>query len=231
MFIGHFAVGFGAKQAQPTISLGTLFLAAQWLDLLWPTLLLLGVEQVTISPGITVVNPLDFTHYPISHSLLMVMVWSMLFGLGYWLLKKNRIGAVILGLCVLSHWLLDVIMHRPDLPLYPGDAPMLGLGLWNSLWGTILVEGLCFAVGLALYIRATRAKNKKGIFGLWSLAAFLVVIQFGNLFGPPPPDVAGIAWAGHLQWLFVLWAYWIDRNRVPLTKDKAVNKGVLAHSA
>ncbi|AHM60569.1 hypothetical protein D770_11560 [Flammeovirgaceae bacterium 311] len=227
MFIGHFAVGFGAKKAQPAISLGTYFLAAQWLDLLWPTLLLLELEQVVINPGITVVNPLEFTHYPISHSLLMVLVWSGLFALGYWLLKKNRAGAMVLGLCVLSHWVLDLIMHRPDLPLYPGDSPLLGLGLWNSLPGTILVEGLVFAAGLALYLRATTAVNKKGIYGLWSLVVFLVVIQTGNLFGPPPPDVAGIAWAGHLQWLFVLWGYWVDKNRMPATEGLATNRKVL----
>src|SRR4051794_23037360 len=129
MFIGHFGVAFGAKATQPNLSLGTLFLAAQLLDLMWPTLLLLGLEHVEIKPGINKVTPLDFTSYPITHSLLMVLGWGLLFGFVYWRRQKNAKGAVVLGLCVVSHWLLDLIVHRPDLPLYPGDSPKLGMGL------------------------------------------------------------------------------------------------------
>src|SRR5215210_623913 len=106
MFIGHFAVGFGAKTEQPKISLGTLFFAAQFLDLLWPTLLLLGWEKVTITPGSTAVAPLEFTSYPISHSLLAVLGWSVLWGLVYWLWRRNKAGALLVGFCVLSHWFL-----------------------------------------------------------------------------------------------------------------------------
>lgn len=228
MFIGHFAVGFGAKPAHQPLSLGTLFLAAQWLDLLWPTLLLLKLEQVRISPGITLVNPLDFTHYPISHSLLMVLGWSALFALAYWLLKRNARAAWVLAFCVLSHWLLDLVMHRPDLPLYPGNSPLLGFGLWNSLWGSLLVEGLLFALGVVLYMRATTARNNKGVWGFWSLLAFFILIQLGNLFGPIPAQVSDIAWAGHLQWLFVLWAYWLDGNRMPAKAQPARKSAVLA---
>ncbi|HEV7348587.1 metal-dependent hydrolase [Telluribacter sp.] len=159
MFIGHFAVGFGAKAARPAISLGTLFLASQLLDLLWPTFLLLGLEEVSIQPGTTQVTPLDFTHYPISHSLLVVMGWSLLAGGLYWLLRKNRAEAIVVGLCVLSHWLLDVIMHQPDLPLYPGDSPRMGLGLWNSLVGSMVVEVSLFVAGVVVYARSTTATD------------------------------------------------------------------------
>ncbi len=213
MFIGHFAVGMGAKAAAPRVSLGTLFLASQFVDLLWPTLLLFGLERVKIVPGITTVTPLDFEHYPITHSLLMAMVWGLLFGLVYWIFQKNKIGAIVLGLCVASHWLLDLLVHRPDLPLIPGGATRLGIGLWNSLPATLIVEGLLFVLGIWLYLRSTTAKNRVGRFAFWGLAAFLSIIYIANLFGPPPPDVPSIAWAGHLQWLFVLWAYWVDRNR------------------
>ena len=120
MFIGHFAAGMAAKKIQPTLSLGTLFLAAQFLDLLWPTLLLLGIEHVIISPGISKMTPLDFVDYPISHSLLVVIIWSLLFGVGFFLFTRNRIGALLLSGLVLSHWVLDLIVHIPDLPLYPG---------------------------------------------------------------------------------------------------------------
>ncbi|MCB9276947.1 MAG: hypothetical protein H6564_23140 [Lewinellaceae bacterium] len=214
MFIGHFAVGMGAKAAAPRVSLGTLFLAAQFVDLLWPTLLLFGIERVKIVPGITTVTPLDFQHYPITHSLLMGVVWGLLLGGVYWALQKNKRGAIVVGLCVVSHWLLDLVVHRPDLPLIPGGDAHLGLGLWNSLPATVVVEGLLFILGIWLYLRTTTAKNRVGRFAFWGLVAFLAIIYITNLFGPPPPDVKAIAWAGHLQWLFVIWAYWVDRNRV-----------------
>lgn len=217
MFIGHFGGGFGAKTAASNTSLGTLFFAAQFLDLLWPTLLLLGIEDVEIKPGITRSNPLNFTNYPISHSLLIVCVWSLLFGVMHWLFQRNKRTAVVLGICVLSHWLLDVIVHRPDLPLYPGNSPRVGLGLWNSVPGTLLVEGIIFTVGLVLYLRVTRAKNRIGSYGFWALAAFLVLVHLANAFGPTPPNKHAIAWVGQLQWLLIIWGSWIDRNRISLS--------------
>ena len=212
MFIGHFAAGMAGKKIQPSVSLGTLFLAAQFLDLLWPTLLLAGVEHVVISPGITRVTPLEFSDYPISHSLLMVVAWGLLFGILYYLLTKNLSGAWFLGLLVVSHWVLDLIVHIPDLPLYPGDSPKWGLGLWDSAILTILVEGILFAVGIMLYVRAKKNLGERVSWRFWSLAAFLVVIHTMNFVGPPPPNIDAIAWAGHLQWLFVLWAWWADRK-------------------
>lgn len=214
MFIGHFGLGFGAKKTASTISLGTLFIAVQFLDLLWPVLLLLNVEHAGIKPGTGHSQPIDFTDYPISHSLAMVIVWAFFFGFIYWLLKKNIKNALILGLCVISHWVLDLIVHLPDLPLYPGShAPLLGFKLWNSFWGTLLMEGGIFIAGLILYIRSTRAKNNQGWIGLWILAGLLLISHTANLLGPPPPSMNGIAWAGNLQWLFVILAYWTDYNR------------------
>ena len=119
MFLGHFGVAFGAKGAAPKTSLGTLILAALFIDLLWPTFLLLGIERVRIIPGITAVVPLDFEFYPFSHSLASVLLWSLGFGFAYRTLKHDDRGAFVLGLAVLSHWFLDAIVHRPDLPLYP----------------------------------------------------------------------------------------------------------------
>ena len=217
MFLGHFGVGLAAKKAAPQVSLGILFLAAQFLDLLWPTLLLLKVEQVSISPGITTVTPLDFTHYPISHSLVTVCGWGLLLGAGYGLLKKDLRGAVIITMCVISHWLLDLIMHRPDLPLYPGGTTRVGLGLWNSLDATILIESVTFFGGMLLYLKSTKAKNKIGRYGFWLLIFLLAFIYVGNIFGPPPPDVKTIALAGHLQWLFVIFGWWVDRNRASVS--------------
>lgn len=213
MFIGHFAVGFGVKKVQPQVSLGTLFLAAQFLDLLWPIFLVLGLEHVEIVPGINKIGPLNFTNYPFSHSLLMVLGWGIAFGFVYWLIKKNSRAAIVLGLCVVSHWVLDLIVHIPDLPLYPGDSPKVGLGLWNSLPGTLLLEGIFFLGGIVLYTRATNAKNKKGRYGFLGLVAFLLVVYISSVFGPLPPDTNAIAWSGHLQWLIIIWGYWVDKNR------------------
>lgn len=217
--MGHFGVGFGAKAAAPRTSLGTLFLAAQFIDLMWPTLLLLGVERVEISPGITRVTPLNFTEYPISHSLLAVVVWSMLFGGVYFLLRRYPRGAWVCGAAVLSHWVLDFAAHRPDLPLIPGDSVRVGLGLWNSLPATLAVELLIFAVGVGLYCRTTQPTDKIGSYGLWALVAFLLVVYLGNVFGQPPPNTTVLAWVGQAQWLLVVWAYWIDRHRT--TRPKA----------
>jgi len=213
MFIGHFGVGFGAKAAAPRTSLGTLFLAAQFVDLLWPTLLLLGLEHVAISPGITRVTPLDFTDYPISHSLLAGIFWGVAFGLVYFLVRRFPRGAWVCGLAVVSHWVLDLLVHRPDLPLAPGLQVKVGLGLWNFMPATLILEVGIFALGVGLYLRATKARDRIGSIGLWTLVVFLLVIYVSNLFGPPPPDVKAIAWVGQAQWLLIVWGYWIDRHR------------------
>jgi len=213
MFIGHFALGMAAKKVEPSVSLGTLFLAAQFLDLLWPTLLLLDAEHVSIQPGISKVTPLAFTDYPISHSLLAVLGWSLAFGVIYYFIVKNKSASLLVGCLVLSHWILDAIVHIPDLPLYPGDSPKIGLGLWNSVPLTIITEGLIFVAGVILYINAKKMQGQKVGAWFWSLVVFLLVIHIMNLLGPPPPSVTMIAWAGNLQWLFIPWAWWADRSR------------------
>lgn len=213
MFLGHFAAGFAAKSIAPRVSLGWLFLAAQFIDLLWPSLLLLGLERVSIVPGITTVTPLLFEHYPISHSLLTVLLWAVLVGGGYFLLRRERTGALVLGALVVSHWLLDLVVHRPDLPLIPGSAVMVGLHAWSSLPLTLVLEGGLFALGVWLYCRVTAPRDAVGRWGLVALVAFLLLIYVGNLFGAPPPNVAAIGWLGQAQWLLVLWGYWVDRHR------------------
>ncbi|MBF9221862.1 hypothetical protein [Hymenobacter ruricola] len=213
MFLGHFGVAFGAKTQQPRVSLGTLFLAAQLADLVWPTLLLLGVERVNIVPHATAANALDFVHYPFTHSLLAELVGGLLLGLIYWVVRRNVPGAVLVGLLVPSHWLLDLVVHQPDLPLYPGHSPLLGLGLWNHLALTQVVEFALLGLGLGLYVRRTRARNGVGRYGLLGLVAFLVVSHLASIFSPPPTSVAFIGWGAQLMWLTVLLGYWVDRNR------------------
>lgn len=213
MFIGHFGVGLGAKSVAQKTSLGTLFLASQFIDLLWPSLLLLGIESVKIAPGTTELTPLDFTHYPISHSMLAVAVWSVMFGIFYFIVRRSILPAVICGSLVASHWLLDALTHQPDLLLRPGGTAKVGLGLWNYPSLAICIELLIIAGGLFLYLRTTKPMDRIGSLGLWFLIAFLVIIYIGNVFGPPPPSVSAIAWTSQAQWLFIALGYWVDKHR------------------
>ena len=221
MFIGHFAVALAAKRAAPEVSLGTLFLAAQLADLVWPTLVLLGVEAFTVRPGITAVTPLEFTRYPYSHSLMGMAVWGAGLGLTYHAFRRRVPAAFLLFGVVLSHWVLDFVTHRPDLPLAPGLGTRVGLGLWSSKAATIAVEGALFAIGLGLYLRATRARGGAGHLSLWSLVAFLVLVYAANLAGPPPPDPGALALVGLAMFLFIPWAAWIGRTRVPAAERPA----------
>jgi hypothetical protein len=214
MFIGHFAVSFAAKRIAPTVSLGVLFLAAQLADLLWPNFVLLGVESLEIRPGATAVTPLEFVSYPYSHSLLSLALWALLAGVLYRAFGKSSAAAVTVGAVVISHWVLDAASHKPDMPLAFGDA-RVGLGLWYSIPATIAVEGVMFLVAVALYMRATRPRDRVGNVALWALVVSLVLIYLGNVLGPPPPSVPAVAWSAQAIWLLVLWAYWIDRHRHP----------------
>lgn len=214
MFIGHFAVAFGAKRMVPAVSLGSMFLAAQLADMLWPNFVLLGIERVAVAPGITAVTPLDFVSYPYSHSLLSLTLWGALAALLYRAFGRSWLEGATVALVVLSHWVLDALSHRPDMPLAFGPT-RVGLGLWNSVPATIVVEGALFLFGVAIYTRVTRARDRIGRAGLWSLVALLVVIYAANFLGPPPPGVAAVAWTAQAIWLLVVWAYRVDRHREP----------------
>jgi hypothetical protein len=213
MFIGHFGVGLAAKRLAPEVSLGTLFLAAQLADLVWPTLVLLGVETFSIRPGITAVTPLDFTRYPYSHSLVGMAAWGAFLGFAYFIVKRKAGAAALLFAIVLSHWLLDFVSHRPDLPLTLTGAERFGLGLWHSRLATLAVEGLLFAACVWWYSRITRPRDRTGRWAFVALVAFLVLVYLANIFGPPPPSVAAVAWSAQAIWLLVAWGYWIDRHR------------------
>ena len=214
MFIGHFAVAFAAKPAAPSASLGTLFFACEWVDLVWPVFLLAGLERVEIRPGITAFTPLDFIYYPWTHSLVMCVLWAAAFGLLYLAIRKSARAALIVAAVVLSHWFLDLIAHRPDLPIAPGSNARFGLGLWNSIPGTLLVEGALFIGALLFYVRRTRALDRIGRWGWWGLILFLAAAYLGAAFGPPPPSVAAIAWAGLIGGAVTgFLGYWVDRHR------------------
>jgi len=216
VFIGHFAVAFASKKVAPKVSLGTLVIAAAFLNVVWPVLVLLGVERFRIVPGFTAINPFDFVYYPWSHSLLMTAVWALLFALVYFAVRGDRAGAVWLGIAVASHWVLDFVSHRPDLPLYPGGETRLGLGLWQSVPATFAVEGLMFAAGIALYMQSTKVKDRIGTVAWWAFIALLVVLYIPGPWSPPPPSENVVAIVGIIALaIFAPWAYWIDRHRAP----------------
>ena len=212
MFIGHYALAFGTKRFAPTVSLGMLFLACQFADLLWPTLLLLGLERVEIEPGNTAFTPLNFISYPYSHSLVMLLAWSAIVALAYRVVRGGPArAALVVAALVVSHFVLDFISHRPDMPITTSGATKVGLGLWNAPIATLVVESLMLIAGVLIYAMTRTSQGHKVATGLWVLVGVLVAIYFANAFGPPPPSVMTIAVGGHALWLFVAWAYWVDR--------------------
>jgi hypothetical protein len=213
MFLGHMAVGFAAKRVAPKVSLGVLLAASELVDLLFPVFVLAGWEQAHIVASDNPFTRFAFDSYPYTHSLAAGLFWGLLAAVGYWLARRRRRDAVVVGLVVLSHWVLDVISHQPDMPLYPGTSPKIGLGLWNSLVGTIIVEGLMFAAGVWLYATMTRSRDRMGRYGFWGFVLLLVGLYIGNIAGPPPPDPAAFAWVVLVFALFFFWVAWFDRHR------------------
>ncbi len=214
MFIGHAAVALAVRPKVPGRSLGVLFAAAYLIDLVWPVLLLLGIETVVVEPGNTAFTPLAFVHYPWTHSLLAVFVWAVLFALVVMRPPRSRGEFLVLSGLVVSHWLLDFLTHRPDLPLYPGSATMAGLSLWQSVPATLIVEGGLFAAALVIYTRTSAPADRTGTVAFWWLVALLVVIWASGPFSPPPPNASAIGVVGLLTWLIPVWAHWADRHRV-----------------
>jgi hypothetical protein len=213
MFVGHYALGLAAKRVEPGLSLAVLLAAPQALDLLWPVFVLAGLERVDIAPGDTAFTPLHFVSYPWSHSLAMAVVWGLALGAIVRARGATMRGAGIVAALVVSHWVLDVASHRPDMPVWPGGGPLLGLGLWRSVPATLVVELAMYAAGVALYARATRAKDRTGTWAYVGLVTFLFVAYVGNVLGPPPPSATAVAASALALWLVPLWGMWIERHR------------------
>ncbi len=220
MFVGHLAVALGAKKVEPTIPLGAAVAAAFGLDLLWPILLLAGLEVVRVSPNETAFTHLAFDSYPWSHSLVMVVAWSVLAAVAARrLLGSWRVG-VIIGVLVLSHWALDFVTHRPDLPLWPA-GPVVGLGLWNSVWATIALEGAALGIGAFLYLGATSAKDRIGSWGFYSLVGLCTAIWVSQPWAPVPPSASAVAWGALILWLLPPWSHWVEKHRAPEGAEEA----------
>jgi hypothetical protein len=217
MFLGHYALGFAAKRWAPKTSLAVLVGAALWLDIVWPAFVLFGWEHFRVDPGAsTKMLAFDFTDYPLSHSLVMALAWGALLGLGVLAWKKNAQLAWIIAGLVVSHWVLDFLVHRPDLPLTtsPLLAKKYGLGIWSSYWGTLILEGAFFAFGLKLYLMSTKAKDRIGSIAFWGFVAFLLLIYAGAVTRMPPDKTDVIAFSAQISgFLLLAWAYWFDGHR------------------
>jgi membrane-bound metal-dependent hydrolase YbcI (DUF457 family) len=214
MFIGHIAVGFASKRIAAHTPLPWLLVAPLFLDVVWPVLVLTGVERAEIEPGNTAFTPLDLEYMPWSHSLVMAVVWSIAFAIVYLMRHRDRRGAVVLGLGVFSHWVLDLISHGPDMALAPWLETRVGLGLWNSIPGTLGVELSIFAIAIGLYVGATRSVNGTGRWALVGLVAFSLAAYFGTAFGPPPPSIVAVTVSALVATLLlVAWATWMERHR------------------
>ena len=214
MFLGHFGLGLAGKRIAPGVSLGSLFLAVQFADLLFWILALVGAEHFRVSPGATRVTPMDFYDYPYSHSLVALAVWGLVLGAVYWIARRWLAGAIVLAVGIVSHWVLDVIVHRADMPVGL-HGPYLGLQVWRSLPLTLVLEAVVFSAGIALYLDATRARDAVGVWAFWALVVLLAALWLASVLGPPPPSERVVAWAGLAMWLFVPWGWWIDRHRAP----------------
>ncbi len=214
MFLGHYAVGFASKRVAPRASLAWFVAGAGLLDLLFPLFVILGWERARFVPAATPFLRISLDDYPWTHSLLMAVVWSVAFGLVCAAVTRTRATALVAGAAVFSHWILDFLTHRPDMPLWPGGSAKVGLGLWYSTAGTLAVEGLLFLAGVWLYTTTTRARDGVGRWALVGLVAFLTLSYVGSLVSSAPPNPAVFAWVGLvLGWLMVGWAGWMDAHR------------------
>jgi len=215
MFVGHYGPSFAIKSFQRSISLWTLFLAVQLLDVGWSVLVFCGLEKVRIVPGITASNPFDLYYMPFTHSLVAALAWGiggiilcrLLLGIRDWL------ACIWMGTAVFSHWIFDFLVHRPDLPLYDNTAK-IGLGLWNYPLIALAIEALLLFGGLIMYLRRTRPLNAVGRLGPPIFGVLMLAIQCLIFFGPPPISPVAAAVTALVSYLaFAAVAAWLEHNR------------------
>ena len=216
MYVGHYAASLALKRIEKRASLGVLFLAVQFVDIVFFPLVLLGVERLNVIENFTQSTHFELEYMPYTHSLVAFLIWSGLaYALFRWVVIKNHSVAVVVALAVMSHWVLDVIVHTPDMPLWNDASLKLGLGLWNNAVATYLLEAVLLLAGLWLYLRATRAETKIGKYGMGAFVVLLLIVNIVNIFGPLQGDskllLAVSALASYL--LFAAVAFWLDAKR------------------
>ena len=216
MFVGHYAAGLALKKFEKSASLSVLFLAVQFVDILFFPFVLLGLERLNIVENYTQSTHFELEYMPYTHSLLGSVIWAgVAYALFRWVIVKKNSVALVVALAVFSHWLFDLIVHTPDLPLWSDASPKLGLGLWQNAIATFALEAALLVAALWLYLRSTSATTAVGKYGIGVFVAFLLVVNLVNIFGPPMGDSQGglAIFALTSYFLFAAVAFWLDAKR------------------
>lgn len=216
MFVGHYAASLALKRFEKRVSLGVLFLAVQFVDIVFFPLVLLGIERLNIVENFTQSTHFELEYMPFTHSLVAFLIWaSLAYAFFRWVIVKSNSVAIVVALAVMSHWLLDVVVHTPDMPVWSDASLKLGLGLWNNAVATYLLEAALLVAGLCLYLRSTSATSKTGKYGMGVFVVVLLLVNIVNIFGPLQGDskvvLAVTAVAAYL--LFAAVAFWLDPKR------------------
>ncbi len=218
MFVGHYGVALALKKADPRLSLGTLFLAAQFVDILWGLFLILGWERARVDPGYTAVTPFQFLSYPLSHSLVAGALWAIVVGAAYYSRptidsSHRRRGAIVLAVVVLSHWFMDALVHLPDLPLAGNDSLKVGLGLWDNVGATHVLEFGLLAAGVWIYVGTKTKRHPLHTARLGILIGLLIALNAVNLWVPPPNNMTLVGASAIVMYLGIAWlGSWVDRD-------------------
>lgn len=217
MFVGHYAVALALKKFEKRASLGILFLAVQFVDILFFPLVLLGIERINIVENFTQSTHFQLEYMPYTHSLVGSLFWAgVAYALFRWLIVKNNAVAVVIALAVFSHWILDLVVHTPDLPLWSDTSLKLGFGLWNSAIATYTLEAVLLVSALWLYLKSTSATSAVGKYGMGAFVVFLLLVNVVNIFGPLQGDSKLVLAISALTsyFLFAAVAFWLDTKRV-----------------
>jgi hypothetical protein len=211
VFVGQLSLALASKRIAPEANLGWFMAGVTMLDLVWPVFVLTGIESVRIVPGATAFTPFVFEYYPWSHSLLMAAIWGVVLAV---IARLRRVAAasVLLVVLVMSHWLLDYITHAPDMPLWPGTSPRLGLGLWNSIPMTLAIEGAMWVTGIVMYLRLPGVRSAGRQVAFWLLVGLTTVMWVSGPWWPPPPSAQALGWLGLIGWSIIPWSAWADRR-------------------
>lgn len=225
MFIGHYAVSLALKSVQPKLSLGWLFIAVQFVDYLFFTFALLGLEKFSLIENYTESTHFKLEYMPYSHSLIATLLWAIAtyFIVKFFITNQNKQivkTAIVISVALASHWCLDLLVHTPDLPIFLDNSHLLGFGLWNFDWLTYLLEAVFILVGLYFYMKASHKIGVKNTYmaklGMPIFVLVLIVINIFNIFGPFSPEstVVSTAFTSLFAYsIFAFIAFWLDKNR------------------
>ncbi len=216
MFVGHYAAALALKKFEKRASLGVLFLAVQFVDILFFPLVLLGIERMNIMENFTQSTHFQLEYMPYTHSLVGSLFWAgIAYALFRWLIVKKNSVAMVVALAVFSHWLFDLVVHTPDLPLWSDTSLKLGFGLWNNDIATYALEAILLVSALWLYLRSTSATSAVGKYGMSVFVVFLLLVNVLNIFGPLQGDSKLVLAISALTsyFLFAAVAFWLDTKR------------------